>query len=305
MGEDRDRTATSNELSPADERQAREWATALAAAGIRHRLVPVGSGYVVRVPSEHAAAARLEIERFEAANVDWPPQERPVSMPTFRAPRLWASALPSALLVFLHWWIGPFGDGALARAGACSADALRAGEWWRVLTALTLHSGWRHLCSNVLALLFLAHAVCGLLKAGLGWFLIVAAGACANLCTGWLGRPGYLSVGASSAVFGALGILVACGFVEKARRYGGLRSVWSRAWVPVTAGLGLLAFLGAAPQTDLAAHAFGFVFGGLLAVLPALCLPRALPEWADRLLQLATLLAVLGAWMIVLRRGVG
>lgn len=68
----------------------------------------------------------------------------------------------------------------------------------------------------------------------------------------------HLSVGASTAVFGALGILVALVW-----RRGFLRHTpWRRRFAPIFAGIALLAYTGTAGEnTDLGAHLFGFVAG--------------------------------------------
>ena len=41
---------------------------------------------------------------------------------------------------------------ALLRAGALSRDLVRAGEWWRVVTAIFLHGSADHLIGNAIAL---------------------------------------------------------------------------------------------------------------------------------------------------------
>src|SRR5438034_425376 len=71
----------------------------------------------------------------------------------------------------------------------------------------------------------------------------------------WLVRRDFVSIGASTAVFGALGALAA--FPQHRRR----------AWVPLGAGLALLAFLGTSKRADLAGHLCGFVAGLLLGAV--------------------------------------
>jgi len=95
-------------------------------------------------------------------------------------------------------------------------------------------------------------------------------------------------VGASTAVFGALGSLAA---LPRHRR---------RPWIPLGAGLALLAFLGTSKRADFAGHLFGFVAGVLLGAGVSL-----LPPLRSRAAQLAlaalSASAPLVAWVLALR----
>ena len=113
-----------------------------------------------------------------------------------------------------------------------------------------------------------------LLGAGLAWLAIVLTGALGNLLTAWLQAPGHASIGASTALFGALGILA--GFMRQRRVVpwrGGIRR-----WAPLSAGILLLVFLGfGGENTDVGAHVAGFAIGGLVGL--------ALGRWGSRLPQ--------------------
>ena len=108
-------------------------------------------------------------------------------------------------------------------------------------------------------------------------------------------RPGgNLSVGASTAVFGAVGVLAALRAVME-RRLDPRRTL-----IPVAAGLGLLSMLGTAGEnTDLWAHLSGFAAGLTLGALSGLiALRRGLPgPAANALCGLAAPLALAWAWL--------
>src|SRR5207237_9070410 len=87
---------------------------------------------------------------------------------------------------------------------------------------------------------------------GLAAILMVLAGSAGTLAAAELVRRDFISVGASTAVFGALGVLAA------------LRQHRRRAWVPLGAGLALLAFLGPSKRADLAGIICGFDWGVVL-----------------------------------------
>src|SRR6185436_15122910 len=82
--------------------------------------------------------------------------------------------------------------------------------------------------------------------------------AMANAVAALVEPAGHRSIGASTAVFAAVGILTAYTW-----RRGYLRDTpWRARIAPIVAGLGLLAFTGTAGEnTDLVAHLFGFVAG--------------------------------------------
>src|SRR2546422_4485816 len=58
-----------------------------------------------------------------------------------------------------------------------------AGEWWRTVTALTLHADVPHLLGNAVASVVLVGAVSRELGPGLGLWLLVLAGAGGNALT--------------------------------------------------------------------------------------------------------------------------
>ena len=97
----------------------------------------------------------------------------------------------------------------------------------------------------------------------------------------------HRAVGASTAVFAALGLLV--GF---AWRHGlTLRDRFKYAYGPVFGGVALLALLGAGDQhVDVLAHALGFVAGVATGWLYSrLGVPRSRGQEAGRLLEVTTL----------------
>ena len=100
-------------------------------------------------------------------------------------------------------------------------------------------------------------------------------------------------MGASTAVFGAIGLLSALGVAARRRHEPKTR----RAWLALGAGLALLAMLGTAGErVDLWAHLFGWLAGLALGLPIASALGR--PPGAARQLTLgaATLLALAACW---------
>ena len=177
-------------------------------------------------------------------------------------------------------------------AGSADATRVLGGEWWRVLTALTLHADGSHLLNNVLATTFLGTALGRVMGPGVASVAMVLTGATGNFVNAWMHGAHHDSVGASTAVFGAVGTLAGL----SAAQVHGLRSARRGAWLPIAAGLALLALFGTAERSDHGAHLFGFLAGivvgaGLGLVRPWLPGPRWQP-----LLTAAAVGAIAAAW---------
>jgi len=107
-------------------------------------------------------------------------------------------------------------------------------------------------------------------------------------------------LGASTAVFGAVGILAAFSMARNRHLPHGRRHH------PMAAALALLALLGTeGKETDLGAHLFGFIFGALLGVAAACIVnERGRPKGiANALMALACAAAVVASWWAALAYG--
>ena len=142
----------------------------------------------------------------------------------------------------------------------------------------------------------LVTAVAWWLGPGVGTWLVLLAGAGGNALTALAHGASSVSVGASTAIFGALGILAVRQFVARKQR----RAAGHKAWVAIAASLALLGMLGTGPGSDLLAHAFGLLVGGLLGIGPALAQRRPLGRSSQWLLALAAAALVLVCWGIAL-----
>jgi membrane associated rhomboid family serine protease len=275
-----------------------EWALVLAAEGLATRVWRGPSGFVLGVAPEDAERALAALEAYERENPA-PPSSAEGSEPSAGpAPLRVAIGVSGALLVFFAL-TGPRHPASFWFAqGSAHAERILAGETWRAVTALSLHADLGHVAANaIIGALFLT-AVCRTLGPGLGCALVLLAGATGNLANAFLRGPFHDSVGASTAVFGAVGLLGGLGVGRRHR--GGLRG--RRAWVSVAAALGLLAMLGTSGErVDLWAHFFGLALGGLLGIpigFAARCRPAAGLQWLLGGAALATLLA---CWALALR----
>lgn len=175
---------------------------------------------------------------------------------------IWLTALWVMTVIAVFNWQGR--DASLVDRGASSAVALlRDGEWWRPFTSLFLHADVPHLAGNLAGGAVFATLVSRAVGPLLAWPMILACGALGNALTARIVYPEtFVSIGASTAVFAALGILSGLGLSETFRDRSNLP--WARIMAPVLAGLVLLGWLGSGSpgsNTDVLGHVCGFGVG--------------------------------------------
>jgi rhomboid protease GluP len=256
-------------------RQTDEAGFVLRAVGIEFVVTQLDGAWQLSVPQASATRASEELAAYRAE---------------YRAPR----ARPTGQLDELeNGWIGVavfvavlllaavaanqdyFGQDWLAR-GRLDVDRVRAGEWWRTVTALCLHADTVHLAGNVAFGGFFGLYIGRYVGSGIAWCGILLGGTLGNALNALVQPPGHLAIGASTATFAALGLLAA--YTWRRGAHGG--AGWRTRAAPLTAALGLLAFTGTGGGTgggdvDIIAHLTGFVVGlGLGALLAARALPR-------------------------------
>jgi membrane associated rhomboid family serine protease len=272
-----------------------EWALVLAAEGLSPCIRGSREGFVLEVAAGDVERAERALAAFEGENRRAPPPPDPP--PVDRHPLRHALVVASALLASFAW-TGPAGDAALGALGDAEAGRIRAGEWWRAVTALTLHADAGHVLGNAVAGALFLTAVFRGFGPGVGGALVLASGVGGNLANAAFRAPLHATVGASTAVFGALGVAVGA-MLRRPR--AALRG--RPFWLPVGAALALLAMLGTeGERVDVWAHAMGLAagvaIGAAAAQLPAAWLTRASVQALAALAAIA-LLAI--AWRLALQ----
>ena len=137
-------------------------------------------------------------------------------------------------------------------------------------------------------------AVCWQLGPGVGLGLLLVAGAAGNVLTAAVHGRDHTSVGASTAVFGAIGVLAALR-IAAPRRVG---SIARKTWVVSRREPGAARPARHRTDADVLAHLFGFLAGGGLGLLAALTRRSAPPAPVQAVLGLAAAVVVAGAWRL-------
>jgi rhomboid protease GluP len=271
----------------------------LAAVGISSAIGFDRDSYILTVDSAVAALAGEQLRSYAAEIRPAPPAIEPRQP----KPNAWVGCVIYVAVLLLvgfaianGWWrLDAFDVGDL------DAEQIQRGQWWRAWTALTLHLDGPHLIANLGAGIWFGYMAAREIGSGSTWLLVVTGAALANLFEGSFGPPWHRAVGASTAVFTALGLLVAYSWRLRLL----LPQGWASRWAPLVAGALLLGWFGTAGEgTDIVAHVLGFAFGCVLGVAAALPRVRALlermPQWVAGVGALAQLAI---AWSCAILRG--
>jgi rhomboid protease GluP len=256
----------------------------LDAMGIAHEVQPTPDGrWALIVDDVDTPAAEAALAAWEAEN---PPRPHLLARPDYGR-TLSGVAVGLAILAFAVL-AGLPPRGSLVERGSADAARMLQGEWWRAATALTLHADLAHAAANAVAIGIFLGAVARRLGPALATWLALTAGVAGNMLTALVLRGGHVSIGASTAVFGALGALSA---LQVPRR---------SAWLTLGGGVALLGLLGTGARADLPAHLFGFAVGVTEGLAARRMTPprRSLRQPAIALLAFAPIVL---AWWLALR----
>jgi membrane associated rhomboid family serine protease len=272
--------------------RAGDWALVLASAGIAYRLDERSDAFVLLVGGPDAPAALAALDAYDAEGALRPVPPAPDAGPSSLGILI---GLALAGMFLVTGAVGP--ASRWFHAGAADASAILGGQWWRAVTALTLHADILHLVGNVIAAAIFGSAVGRWLGGGAGLAAIAGCAVAANLLTAAAHRTGFVSIGASTATFAALGLVVGLQVVRRLR--GESRRLY--AWVPLGAGLGLYAMLGVGAGADTYAHLFGLGAGAAVGTARAWMNVRSPRAIVQAVLAAVTVAGIGVSWMLALR----
>ena len=237
--------------------------------------------HAARYPPAVGAAAVAELQRRALVPVPGPPAVPaapaapaasgwgPLLRGLLPSRRFWATPL----LLFLNAavWAAMTASGVsatdptgheLARWGSNVSGRTLPGQPWRLLTSVFVHAGATHLLLNALSLWLLGVLLEARVGAARLLAVYLASGVAGSLATLWYHRGGINSVGASGAIFGLYGLLLALLLSQQL-----VLDKFDR-----RAMLGLVVYLvlsnliaGLSGNVDNAAHLGGLLAGGLVA----------------------------------------
>lgn len=227
-------------------------------------------------------------------------------LPTSATPGKALSSLTVGLiavnvLVFLLMAAGAhqllrFDGGLVLRWGGNYGPLTMAGQWWRLITAMFVHIGLVHLLINMWCLYelgLMTESICGHASMLLAYGLTGVAGGIASLAR----NPTIVSAGASGAIFGLAGVLIAMlllGKVPVPRR---------DLWIALAS---LIAFSGynlsygfLKGGIDNGAHLGGLISGLLMGVALSPAARRQDRQWREGLVYGVALIVLAGGYAAV------
>jgi rhomboid protease GluP len=229
----------------------------LSASGIVFRLSRDKHGFTVWVAEEVYRRAQQCMQSYFSENRDAVSfQDRKGTLVSSGS--VVSGMIASLLLLCIHAQVAGSGyENQIMDQYGASARAILYGDFYRSVTSLMLHADMIHLVGNMAGIFIFGTAVCAVCGWGVGWLMILTSGIIGNLINAYMHETGHISIGASTAIFGAIGILSGYQLIRSQRFYQRRFA----AWAPLACGLALLGLLGSAPHSDLAAHFFGFAAG--------------------------------------------
>ncbi|MCX8239354.1 MAG: rhomboid family intramembrane serine protease [Akkermansiaceae bacterium] len=250
-------------------REAQENALVVLAMNLDCLITVVEGGYVIHGEEAFVEAIREEFSLYAEEQKMKP---TPATVPIF------GSGVDLALVwigVLLFCFTQQLQDDSFKERYLDSAvRVVEHGEVYRPFTALFLHADMEHLMGNAVFGLIFGIFVANSFGPLRGWGLILLSGFLGNLLNTWIHFPDpYRSLGASTAVFGALGLLVGSG-LDAAWRAKSYRK-GLQAFAPLLAGIMIFTMNGiGGPGIDTLAHITGMFFGILLGLPVAHLLAR-------------------------------
>jgi rhomboid protease GluP len=224
-----------------------------------------------------AAAEGIEVDPSElvyAQNTNETQRARFVSAMRQNVPYVTYALLAAIWIVFLLEYFargGSFNNDVLLEFGAMQPVLIQKGEVWLLFTTMFVHVGWLHIGSNSIALYSIGTIVERIYGHVRYAFIYLASGLFASVASYLFmlarGDTNNIAAGASGAIFGIAGVVIALGVRKD--------SVVPRA-VAVQLSVFMLVLIAVnivydtfTPQIDITAHvgglALGFILGYLLA----------------------------------------
>ena len=152
---------------------------------------------------------------------------------------------------------------SLLRWGADYAPLTLTGDWWRTLTSSFVHIGFFHLTMNIFVFAFIGSVVENIINTRRLFISYLLTGLCSSVLSLYM-YPDMLSAGASGAIFGLFGILLAFVIFHPMDR-SFQKGILLRT---VLSFIGYNLLLGVANQEiDIVAHIGGLLSGFLLGII--------------------------------------
>jgi len=241
--------------------KAQEESLVLTAVGIENELRKDTGYWLVMVQQEKLEAAQEQIRDFHQENAQ--PTEKAIE--PILVDNGWFGVLGFLGVIWLMPTLEALTSERLVLIGSLTHEGIVNGQWWRAITALTLHGDIAHIVANTFFGSLFGLFVGRHMGSGFGWLIVLFCAAFANLLNALLMGPEFRSIGSSTACFVALSLIPAFSWRNGYFKGNG----WKKGFAPIFGAIAMLAFTGMSdqPNTDVTAHVFGFVTGLITGLL--------------------------------------
>jgi rhomboid protease GluP len=241
---------------------------ALSSEGVRHWIEFNGDDFLLTVEPLDAARAHQVLQQYNRENEGYrvdDPEVAPFDLYLSPVLHLAIPALFSFWAAAVPWgrWMEQQGGASAVRIvhGGIWNGGFLFGEWWRTLTATTLHADSEHFLGNMLSGYFIFNLLRRRCGPGTSMLLLTLAAMLTNWTVAAISPPHYFSIGFSTVVFAGLGLLagIETRYFPQGLRPG-LRNI-----TPMLGAFFLAVMTGLGENSDIKAHFIGFGFGAAFA----------------------------------------
>ena len=185
-------------------------------------------------------------------------------------PNLELSLSPLIILIvpilFYFWSMADiFDPWAIRQAGKSIAANILDGEWWRCITALTLHANAKHFLSNIISGYFILNLLFLRRNPIKASAVVLLAAISANFFVAFTIKESFSSLGFSTYVFASLGALALVEAIEATKNDLDV-SMW-RKLQPLYSAFLIAVMLGVGENSDILAHFYGFILGVICSLI--------------------------------------
>ncbi len=250
--------------------QAKEWALVLQSMAIASVIRMDEEGWFIWVENHDFIKSENAIQIYEKENRNFISS----SIRGIRKKDPFQISFPillmMAMIAIFYSITGPYDRSSIwFDRGTSIAEITTLHEPWRAVTSLTLHADTTHLLGNLISGSLFASALASRIGYGTSGIMLFFTGFAGNYCNAlWHYSRGNLfhgSVGFSTAIFGAIGLLA---ILQWKINKDESQKLSNYEWVkPIIGGIVLFGMLGTSSRADLGAHIFGFLFGILFGLL--------------------------------------
>jgi rhomboid protease GluP len=236
-------------------RQVMDWGLVLTSQGIDAAIVRENDTWCLALAPQDYERALKSIDEYIAENRGWKWQHTlPGSGMLFH----WGSLLWAMAAGAIYYWSMVLFP-QMKSVGAVDSELIRAGQWWRLFTAVTLHADMSHLMANITTGVILLGFAMARFGPGTAVLATYISGVLGNVAGLYLYPHEHRSLGASGMVMAALGILAVQSF-SLWHTDRSFRLLLGRA---LAAAVLILILIGTSPESDIVAHFAGFFAGAI------------------------------------------